>query len=259
MTAPNIEMIASSLRNCSLSGGGGGGGGRRRGRRHAAAAEGSDDSEGVTVELNSEVALPYHWEQCLDIRTGQVYYINWEDGTRTTVDPRSSSAYSPSPTSRSASSTSHRRCARARRAAAASTTTSSGYTSVSSVGAVNAWRAHDSGHAGYGYGYGYGAGAYGYGYDGGDGDDEESSSSSSSSSASSSRGSAVSSTLSSFSPTDESASGAGSGYAVGDHGHVLVAAGCRACFMYFMVPKSADMCPKCGSSGLLHLSRNGYV
>jgi hypothetical protein len=60
-------MIASSLRNCSLNGGGGGGGGRRRGRR-AAAAEGSDDSEGVTVELNSEVALPYHWEQCLDIR-----------------------------------------------------------------------------------------------------------------------------------------------------------------------------------------------
>jgi hypothetical protein len=46
-TAPNIEMIASSLRHCSLGG---------------------DDSEGVTVELNSDVALPYHWEQCLDIR-----------------------------------------------------------------------------------------------------------------------------------------------------------------------------------------------
>jgi len=65
-TAPNIEMIASSLRHCSLGGGSGrrrgGSGGRRRG------AEGGDDSEGVTVELNSDVALPYHWEQCLDIR-----------------------------------------------------------------------------------------------------------------------------------------------------------------------------------------------
>jgi hypothetical protein len=66
-TAPNIEMIASSLRHCSLNGGGGsgrrrGGSGRRRG------GEGVDDSEGVTVELNSDVALPFHWEQCLDIR-----------------------------------------------------------------------------------------------------------------------------------------------------------------------------------------------
>jgi hypothetical protein len=65
-TAPNIEMIASSLRHCSLTGGAGGSGRRRGGgtRRR----EGGDDSDGVTVELNSEVALPYHWEQCLDIR-----------------------------------------------------------------------------------------------------------------------------------------------------------------------------------------------
>lgn len=66
-TAPNMEMIASSLRSCSLNGGG-----RRPGRRHrhghARGAEGSNDSEGVTVELNSDVALPYHWQQCLDIR-----------------------------------------------------------------------------------------------------------------------------------------------------------------------------------------------
>lgn len=245
-TAPNIEMIASSLRHCSLNGGGGGGGsGRRRGgsgggtRRRG--PEGADDSEGVTVELNSDVALPYHWEQCLDIRTGQVYYINWEDGTRTTVDPRTASAFS-SPTPRSTSSASRH----TRRAS----TPSSGYTSVSSV---SAWRGagNDSG------------------YDNddeeedgeGEGDDEAESSSSSTSSSSSStgssRGSAVSSTLSSFSPTDESGSGDNGG-GLGA-GHVLVAAGCRACFMYFMVPKRADVCPKCGSSGLLHLSRNGYA
>jgi hypothetical protein len=61
-SAPNIEMIASSLRNCSLNGG------SRRRVRHQDHDEGSDDSEGITVELNSEVSLPYHWQQCLDIR-----------------------------------------------------------------------------------------------------------------------------------------------------------------------------------------------
>ncbi|EES05143.1 uncharacterized protein DDB_G0271670 [Sorghum bicolor] len=259
-TAPNIEMIASSLRHCSLTGGAGGSGRRRGGgtRRR----EGGDDSDGVTVELNSEVALPYHWEQCLDIRTGQVYYINWEDGTRTTVDPRTASAAFSSPTPRSTSSASRR----TRRAS----TPSSEYTSVSSVGAdvtTGAWRGNDSGY---------------------DNDDEEeddgeaedhdddeeeeeeedeldaessssSTTTSSSSSTGSSRGSAVSSTLSSFSPTDESGSGDNGGRGLGAAGHVLVAAGCRACFMYFMVPKRADVCPKCGSSGLLHLSRNGYA
>ncbi|KAL6899118.1 hypothetical protein ACP4OV_005776 [Aristida adscensionis] len=260
MTAPSIEMIASSLRHCSLSGrrrGGGRGGG---GRRHRG-GEGGDDSEGVTVELNSDVALPYHWEQCLDIRTGQVYYINWEDGTRTTVDPRTS-AFSSSPTPRSTSSAS-RRSGRARRG---DSTPSSGYTSVSSVGMggdTGAWCAGADNYSGY-------VNDDEDGDDDEDDDDEEevesstsTTSSSSSSTGSSSRGSAVSSTLSSFSPTDESASG-DNGSAIGaDHaaaaGHVLVAAGCRACFMYFMVPKSADVCPKCGSSGLLHLSRNGYA
>ncbi|CAO2038241.1 unnamed protein product [Urochloa humidicola] len=258
-TAPNIEMIASSLRHCSLNGGGGSGR-RRGGGRRRAGGEGGDDSEGVTVELNSDVALPFHWEQCLDIRTGQVYYINWEDGTRTTVDPRTASAFSSSPTPRSTSSASGRRARRV------STPSSSGYTSVSSAG--GAWRGAVA-VAGTDSGY--------------DNDDEEeddededdeeedgeeeeeeaessSTASSSSSSTGSSRGSAVSSTLSSFSPTDESGSGDnGAGGGLAAAGHVLVAAGCRACFMYFMVPKRADVCPKCGSSGLLHLSRNGYA
>ncbi|XP_062223235.1 protein CURLY FLAG LEAF 1-like [Phragmites australis] len=247
-TAPNIEMIASSLRHCSLNGGGGG---RRRGGSGRRRSEGGDDSEGVTVELNSDVALPYHWEQCLDLRTGQVYYINWEDGTRTTVDPRTS-AFSLAPTPRFTSSASRR----SRR----DSTPSSGYTSVSSVD-VAEWP-----HAG-------AAADIDSGYDNDneddDGDEEEdeaessSTTSSSSSSTGSSRGSAVSSMLSSFSPTDESASGDnGRAFRTVDNnsaGHVLVAAGCRACFMYFMVPKLADVCPKCGSSGLLHLSRNGYA
>lgn len=228
MTSPNIEMIASSLRHCSLNGGGGR---RSRARRRA---EGSDDSEGVTVELNSEVALPYHWQQCLDIRTGQVYYINWEDGTRTTVDPRTSSSSSPfssSPTPRSTPQASPR-------AASTSSSGASGYTSASSVGAGTA--------AAWFSGAGYG----GYGYNDSDGynDADEESSSSSQSSA-----------VSSFSPTDESASsGSGSDNGNGNNAvHVLVAAGCRACFMYFMVPKSTGVCPKCGTPALLYLGRSG--
>ncbi|GJM85104.1 hypothetical protein PR202_ga01526 [Eleusine coracana subsp. coracana] len=261
-TAPNIEMIASSLRHCSLNGGGAG---RRRAGR-GRGGEGGDDSESVTVELNSDRALPYHWEQCLDIRTGQVYYINWEDGTRTTVDPRTS-AFTSSPTPRSTSSISRR----SRR----TSTPSSGYTTVSSVGAdeeVTAWP-----HVGDNMDSGYDndneedddADDEDEDYEEEEEEEEEESSSttsSSSSSTGSSRGSVVSSTLSSFSPTDESASGDnGSAIGAGDNngggaaGPVLVAAGCRACFMYFMVPKRADVCPKCGSSGLLHLSRNGYA
>ncbi|RZR82374.1 hypothetical protein BHM03_00008783 [Ensete ventricosum] len=110
MAAPNIEMIAASLRSCSL---GGGGGGDQSPPRPPHLAEATDESAGgITVELNSDTALPYHWEQCLDIRvrspspvlpslnaplpTGEIYYINRE----TTEDPRtaaaSSSAYSSS-------------------------------------------------------------------------------------------------------------------------------------------------------------------
>ncbi|WOK98341.1 hypothetical protein Cni_G07052 [Canna indica] len=38
---------------------------------------------------------------------------------------------------------------------------------------------------------------------------------------------------------------------------VLGTADRKACFMYFMVPKHVDACPKC--SGTLHLGRNGCV
>ncbi|KAL1206180.1 Protein CURLY FLAG LEAF 2 [Cardamine amara subsp. amara] len=35
---------------------------------------------------------------------------------------------------------------------------------------------------------------------------------------------------------------------------VLVVAGCKACLMYFMVPKLVDECPKCAAQ-LLHFDR----
>ncbi|CAM0944299.1 unnamed protein product [Alopecurus aequalis] len=217
-SAPNIEMIASSLRHCSLNGG------FRRRVRHQDRDEGSDDSEGLTVELNSEVALPYRWQQCLDILTGQVYYVNWEDGTRTTVDPRTSLHFSTLSTPRSIS---------APRRATSTSSSGSSYTSVSSVGTVAAAEWFSGANGGYGY-------SDNDSYN--DGDEEESSSSSSRSSA-----------ISSFSPTDESASSGSESGNTADH--VLVAAGCRGCFMYFMMPKSARLCPKCGSSSLLHLGR----
>ncbi|RRT44582.1 hypothetical protein B296_00049463, partial [Ensete ventricosum] len=38
-------------------------------------------------------------------------------------------------------------------------------------------------------------------------------------------------------------------------GQILVSAGCMSCFIYFMVPKSTDACPKCGGR-LLKLGRD---
>jgi hypothetical protein len=37
--------------------------------------------------------------------------------------------------------------------------------------------------------------------------------------------------------------------------HVLVVAGCKSCFMYFMVPKQVEDCPKCDGQ-LLHFDRS---
>ncbi|THU46068.1 hypothetical protein C4D60_Mb09t01060 [Musa balbisiana] len=182
MTAPNIEMIAALLRSCNLGRGGG-----RVSPPSAAArrVEASDESAGqVTVELNSETALPYHWEQCLDMRTGEVYYINRETGTRTSKDPRT---------------------------AVAAATYSSSYHSEEDVSSDD-----DS-------------------YDHEDSVDTANS---------------CLTSLSSTSTSDTSAEPSG--------GHILVSAGCRSCFMYFMVPKSIDACPKCGGR-LLKLGRDGCV
>uniref|UniRef100_M8BX28 WW domain-containing protein n=1 Tax=Aegilops tauschii TaxID=37682 RepID=M8BX28_AEGTA len=178
----------------------------------------------LVVVLGAQQRALHGWCLCcvrgkmLTGNTGQVYYINWEDGTRTTIDPRTPSLCSALSTPRSTCFTSHR--------AAFTSSSSSGYTSAAS-----------SVTGGYGYGYDDSDG-YSEGY----GDDEESSSSSS-------RSSGVSSVLSSFFPSNEPAS-SDSGHATS---HVLVAVGCRACFMCFMVPRSVGLCPKCGSSGLLHL------
>ncbi|KAL1565350.1 NKAP family protein-like [Salvia divinorum] len=85
---PNMAAITASLerslQNCSLN------------HQHTtssssggAAAAAVEDA----VELNSEgSSLPFHWEQCLDLKTGELYYINWRTGMRATEDPRTAAA-----------------------------------------------------------------------------------------------------------------------------------------------------------------------
>ncbi|TMW89114.1 hypothetical protein EJD97_017645 [Solanum chilense] len=105
MTGPNMATITASLQNCSLSNHHQRGGTSRNSAAGIAPPDGiSDSSENnntntnfnnnnnpsndATVELNSEIALPYHWEQCLDLKTGEIYYLNWRTGMRVSEDPR---------------------------------------------------------------------------------------------------------------------------------------------------------------------------
>ncbi|CAN8287572.1 unnamed protein product [Cochlearia groenlandica] len=57
-----------------------------------ASSSGSDNTDSHesdrTLELNSHLSLPCHWEQCLDLKTGEIYYINWKNGMRVKEDPR---------------------------------------------------------------------------------------------------------------------------------------------------------------------------
>ncbi|KAG0495161.1 hypothetical protein HPP92_006155 [Vanilla planifolia] len=192
MVAPNIEEISASLRNCSL-------GGRRetktqhrqvapppeRLRRRRPLEDDASDYAGITVDLNSEVPLPCYWEQCLDMRTGEFYYVNRADGTRTTEDPR-------------LASTSRRDC-------------------CSSSEQENS----------------------------NDDDDEES------------EQDGESSADNDANYEDEDIYATSSCYFSVGGDDVLVAAGCKSCFIYIMVPRRVAACPNCGG-GLLHLSRSGH-
>ncbi|KAK4789175.1 hypothetical protein SAY86_020494 [Trapa natans] len=134
----------------------------------------------TTLELNSHIFLPYHWEQCLDLQTGEIYYINWRTGMKMEEDPRVSA---------NVSGTSY-------------------YYSDEDVNYCNS-----------------------------DYDSEEDSESSPAS---------CSSTAVRVSPEKEAAA---------SKGPVLVVGGCKACLMYYMVPKQVDECPKCGGQ-LLHFDRS---
>lgn len=101
-TGPNMATFTASLerslQNCSLNNHRQGGTSNSTG---AAPADGFSDcsenhafnnnnnsSDDATLELNSEISLPYHWEQCLDLKTGEIYYINWRTGMKVKEDPR---------------------------------------------------------------------------------------------------------------------------------------------------------------------------
>ncbi|KAL8121439.1 protein CURLY FLAG LEAF 1 [Apium graveolens] len=44
----------------------------------------------AALDLNSHISLPYQWEQCLDLKSGEIYYINWRTGMKAKEDPRMS-------------------------------------------------------------------------------------------------------------------------------------------------------------------------
>ncbi|KVI05750.1 WW domain-containing protein, partial [Cynara cardunculus var. scolymus] len=165
-------------------------------------------SSDATLELNSNITLPYHWEQCLDLKvnvtflcnTGEVYYINWRTGMKSKEDPR---------------------------------TVDDGFS--------------------------------GYFYSEDDDDDEEEeeeyesegSSVESSAAASSSRKEEEEEEEEEEKQVDENEEEEEEEEEEEDEdedededenrkgGHVLVVAGCKGCFMYFMVPKQVEDCPKC--------------
>ncbi|GAB2280737.1 hypothetical protein Dimus_015363 [Dionaea muscipula] len=55
---------------------------------HVSNSSSSSFSDSTLVELNSHLSLPYHWEQCLDLKTGEIYYVNWRNGMKAKRDPR---------------------------------------------------------------------------------------------------------------------------------------------------------------------------
>ncbi|KAK9277309.1 hypothetical protein L1049_006849 [Liquidambar formosana] len=98
MTAPNMATITASLerslQNCSLGGDGAGGGIGIDRSSSSDVPENHLTNSDATLELNSQISLPYHWEQCLDLKTGEVYYINWRNGMKAKEDPRMTAEYS---------------------------------------------------------------------------------------------------------------------------------------------------------------------
>ncbi|KGN46421.1 uncharacterized protein LOC101221916 [Cucumis sativus] len=128
------------------------------------------------LELNSHISLPPFWEQCLDLKTGEVYYRNCRTGMKVKEDPRTAVAHSR-----------------------------------------DLYLEDD---------------------DGEDGDESSSDGGSEESCSSSSYG------------------GSRQQYPAENVEDVLVVAGCKRCFMYFMVPKQVEDCPKCSSSRLVHFDRS---
>ncbi|PIA26044.1 hypothetical protein AQUCO_10000011v1 [Aquilegia coerulea] len=78
----SITALEQSFQNCSLNRSNG------SGLRTSEDAVHEEEEEDTSLELNSHLSLPYQWEQCLDLKTGEIYYINWENGMKRKDDPR---------------------------------------------------------------------------------------------------------------------------------------------------------------------------
>ncbi|CAM8954208.1 unnamed protein product [Rhodiola kirilowii] len=81
----STESLERSLRSLSIHDSGGGGVSRETNK--------SSEKDVITIDLNSETPLPYNWEQCLDLKTGEIYFINRRNGMKTVEDPRGMSWY----------------------------------------------------------------------------------------------------------------------------------------------------------------------
>ncbi|CAH8331488.1 unnamed protein product [Eruca vesicaria subsp. sativa] len=188
MKAPNMETITKTVQNISLS--------DRRRRLGDGFGRSSEEStkehipmiSDRTLELNSHLSLPSHWEQCLDLKTGEIYYINWKNGMKVKEDPRKVMMNADSDSGES-------------------------YGTLCSE--------EDSSYY----------------------DSEVSSSASSPSSRENRK-----------EDEDENDDDEEEEEEEEEEKDVLVVAGCKACFMYFMVPKLVEDCPKCAAQ-LLHFDR----
>ncbi|XP_038992349.1 uncharacterized protein LOC120115818 isoform X2 [Hibiscus syriacus] len=100
------ESLERSLQNCSLnherrtSNGGGGGGEDGLIGSSSTPDENNNSSRSppitvsdTSLEINSHLSLPYHLEQYLDLKTGEIYYINWRNGMKARDDPRTAAQY----------------------------------------------------------------------------------------------------------------------------------------------------------------------
>ncbi|CAH8301074.1 unnamed protein product [Eruca vesicaria subsp. sativa] len=149
------KYLEGSMQNCSLS------------NQTRSFEDGLPISD-RTLEINSHISVPCHLQRCLDLKTGEVYYINRNTGMRLTKDNNNNNAYDD-------------------------------FSGESDVTVVSE---EDTSYY----------------------ESEESSSESS---------------LENHKEENE----------------VLVVAGCKACYMYYMVPKLLKDCPKCAAQ-LLHFDRH---
>ncbi|KAL4564203.1 hypothetical protein LXL04_028259 [Taraxacum kok-saghyz] len=214
MTAPNMAAITASLErslqsfslnnqsSIGVSGREGSGSGIDRSSSSSESQNNrSTNSSDATLELNSNITLPYHWEQCLDLKTGEVYYINWRTGMKSQEDPR---------------------------------TVDDGFSSYFYTDDEEDEEEEEEG-------------------------EEESSFGSGGSSVESSP--AASSSRKQKQNQDEEDEDEENEEDDDDENesrietHVLVVAGCKGCFMYFMVPKQVEDCPKCCGQ-LIHFDRS---